>query len=131
MRVSRIIVGNDQPEMVELCQLVLEVAGHTVRTVTDGQKAVALARGWSPDLVVLDWMMPNLDGIGAVAVLRGDAATASIPILMMSGSDGAEEVAMRAGADSFLAKPFGADDLIERVSTILGRTDGRATPHPV
>jgi two-component system OmpR family response regulator len=127
MPISRIIVGNDQPDMVELCQMVLEVAGHTVRTVTDGLKAVALARGWKPDLLVLDWMMPNLDGIGAVGVLRNDAQTRCIPILMMSGSDGAQEVAMRAGADSFLAKPFGADDLLHSVARVLELRNGSST----
>jgi CheY-like chemotaxis protein len=127
MPISRIIVGNDQPDMVELCQMVLEFAGHTVRTVTDGLKAVALARGWKPDLLVLDWMMPNLDGIGAVGVLRSDAQTRRIPILMMSGSDGAQEVAMRAGADSFLAKPFGAEDLLHSVTKVLERVNGRGS----
>src|SRR4051812_23434160 len=121
---SRIIVGNDQPEMVELCKMVLEVAGHTVRTVTDGRKAVDLTRRWKPDLIVLDWMMPNLDGIGAVRILKRDAGTAWIPILMISGSDNAKEVAMNAGADSFLAKPFGAEDLLQSVTNVLERTIG-------
>lgn len=116
---SRILVGDDQPMLVEACQLVLESAGHTVQSVTDGQQAVTLARQWHPDLVVLDWLMPNLDGLGALAALRATPDTADIPILMMSGSPGAEARALQDGADLFLAKPFDADDLLATVAKAL------------
>jgi len=115
----RILVANDEPDLVEACQAILEGAGHIVRTVVDGPTALDAVRSWRPDVVVLDWVMPKMDGVTAIRALRGDSSSASIPIVMMSGSDGALEAAKDAGADAFLRKPFEPDELLSAVERLI------------
>ena len=118
---ARVLIGNDDPQLLELFAELLRAAGHIVRVVADGHRAVEIARHWRPDLVVVDLVMPKLDGASAIQALRADAATADIPILMISGSERGEALAVEAGADSFLAKPFGSAELVGRVNELLAR----------
>ena len=91
-----------------------------VEAVADGQKALWLARNWQPDMVVIDWVMPEMDGPTAIALLRADPTTAALPILLMSGTEGADEVAADAGADAFLPKPFHSREFLAAVAKLLG-----------
>jgi CheY-like chemotaxis protein len=116
---ARILIANDDPDLLATCQDVLEGAGHSVRAVVSGAVAVAEARDWRPDGILVDWIMPDMDGGAAIRALRQDPATTSIPILMMSGSRGGADAAARAGANAFLAKPFGAADLVSAIEMLV------------
>jgi CheY-like chemotaxis protein len=118
---SHILIADDEPDLLEVCTTVLEASGHSVHAVTDGREVLEAARTRAPDLLVVDWVMPNLDGASAIAALRADPRTAKIPAIMMSGSVDAEAKADEVGADAFLAKPFDARELMRQVDTVLGR----------
>lgn len=120
---ARILIANDNVDLLDCCRAILEADGHEVEAVADGRKALWLARNWQPDLVVIDWVMPEMDGSTAIALLRADPTTARLPILLMSGSEGADEVAANAGADAFLRKPFQSDELLAEVARLLGIID--------
>jgi CheY-like chemotaxis protein len=120
---ARILVANDNLDLLDCCRAILETDGHEVEAVADGRKAIWLARNWQPDLIVIDWVMPDMDGLTAIALLRADPATAKLPILLMSGTEGADEVAAHAGADAFLRKPFQSDELLAEVARLLGIID--------
>src|SRR5947207_527687 len=97
---ARILIANDNPDLVSLCQSLLEDAGHSVRTVLEGGfQAVAVARSWQPDLVLVDWVMPEMDGATAIKTLRAHTSTSHIRIILMSGSEGAAQIAKHSGAD--------------------------------
>ena len=120
---ARILVANDNVDLLDCCRAILEADGHAVEAVADGRKALWLARNWQPDLIVIDWVMPEMDGLTAIALLRADPTTARLPILLMSGTEGADEVATDAGADAFLRKPFHGEQLLAEVTRLLGIID--------
>jgi CheY-like chemotaxis protein len=115
---ARILIANDSFDLLECCRSILEEEGHVVQTVADGREAVRLARDWQPDLVVIDWVMPEVDGPTAIATLRRDPTTSSLRILLMSGTE-AGDAAAQLGADSFLPKPFLLEELLTRVKQLL------------
>jgi DNA-binding response OmpR family regulator len=126
---ARILVANDDPDLVAICQDILEADGHSVLGVVGGSEALKEAHRWSPDAILLDWQMPDMDGTTAIRVLRADSRTASIPILMMSGAEDGPQVAARAGADGFLAKPFDAEELSAAMKVMIAhgvRSAGRS-----
>jgi CheY-like chemotaxis protein len=116
---ARILIGNDDRDLLDTCREILEGPGHAVRAVASGRVALEIAVDWQPDLIIVDWVMPDMDGATAIGRLRQNAITASLPILMISGSVNARAMAAQAGADAFLAKPFTADDLIQAVNLML------------
>ena len=95
--------------------------GFNVVAVDDGVKAVEAARQLKPDLVVLDGMMPGLDGFAVIKTLKADAATDQIPILMLSSLKGEKDIvgALSAGAADYLVKPFIPEELVLRVKRLL------------
>ena len=103
---ARILIANDDEDLLELCRHILEDCGHVIQTAADGRLALDLIRRWQPDMVLIDWVMPHVNGAEAIAILRGDPATRDIPILLMSASPSADVMARAAGADAFLSKPF-------------------------
>jgi CheY-like chemotaxis protein len=118
---ARILVANDDQDLLELCRAILEEAEHVVTIVADGHEAINLARAWRPELIVVDWVMPHVNGPTAIATLRADAVTRRIPILLMSGSNGGDGTAREVGADSFLEKPFRPEELVAAVADLLER----------
>ena len=76
---AQILLANDNCDLLECCRAILEADGHVVETVADGERTLRLARAWQPDVLVLDWVMPGMDGPTAIARLRADPATAHIP----------------------------------------------------
>ena len=119
-RPSRVLIADDNADMREYLRRLL-TPGYTVCTVSNGTAALALARAEHPDLIISDVMMPGLDGLALVSVLRGDRATASIPLLLLSARAGqdATVAGLSAGADDYLAKPFSAEELLARVRATL------------
>ena len=116
-----ILVVDDDPVIQKLLRVNFEMDGYSVDVAGDGEEGLERARAGQPDLIVLDVMMPKLDGLQVAAALRADEATASIPIIMLSAK--AQELDMRAGgaagADVYLTKPFDPLELLEQVATLI------------
>jgi DNA-binding response OmpR family regulator len=118
-----ILVVDDAPNIVELLRLYLEGAGFGVVVATDGPAAVELHRKQRPDLVILDVMLPGMDGFEVCRAIRREADT---PVLMLTArtDDVDAIVGLELGADDYVTKPFNPRALVARVKAILRRTDG-------
>ena len=126
----RILVVDDEPEIIELVEFNLKQAGYAVITAADGAEALKKARNNPPDLIVLDVMLPEMDGFEICKALRLDAATAKIPIVMLTAK--AAEIdrvlGLELGADDYLTKPFSPRELLLRVKKILARFSTEEKP---
>jgi CheY-like chemotaxis protein len=122
---ARILIANDDQDLLDLCTHILEECGHLIEAAADGRLALERIRTWPPDLVVIDWVMPHVNGAEATAILRADPLTREIPILMMSGSRDADVMARNAGADAFLRKPFLPAELTARAELLLAASQAR------
>jgi two-component system, cell cycle response regulator DivK len=118
---STILVVEDHPPNLKLAQLVLEKGGHGVLTASDGQQGIELARSHRPDLIVMDVMMPGMDGLAATRALKADPATAHIKVLALTAlaMKGDEQRILEAGCDAYLSKPFEYKALLEAVTNLL------------
>ena len=118
-----ILVVDDAPNIVELLRLYLEGAGYATVVATDGPAAVELHRKHRPDLVILDLMLPGMDGFEVCRAIRREADT---PVLMLTArtDDVDAIVGLELGADDYVTKPFNPRALVARVKAILRRTDG-------
>jgi DNA-binding response OmpR family regulator len=121
-----IVLVNDDPDLVEIVQMVLQDDGHEVRTFTDAKKATELIVRAPPDLLVLDWMLRDTTGDEVLRKLRAAPSTSRLPVLVVSGSPGGEEKARLYGADAFLSKPFTADALLRSVAELWQTRGARA-----
>jgi two-component system response regulator RpaA len=121
----RILVIDDDPAIAELVAINLEMAGYEVSQAEDGIKGQALALQLLPDLVILDLMLPRVDGFTVCQRLRRDERTADIPILMLTalGQTQNKVEGFNAGADDYLTKPFELEEMLARVRALLRRTD--------
>lgn len=119
----KILVVDDEPEAVELVEFNLKQAGFDVTSAADGAEAVKKARAQPPDLVVLDLMLPEIDGLEVCKILRRDPATASIPILMLTAraSEVDRVLGLELGADDYVTKPFSPRELVLRVRKLIER----------
>ncbi|MBX9571383.1 MAG: response regulator transcription factor [Candidatus Obscuribacterales bacterium] len=120
---ARILVIDDDIAIAELIKVNLDLLGHQVSTANDGMKGLALAQQNRPDLIVLDVMMPDLDGFTVCQRLRQNAATAGIPVLMLTalGMTKDKVKGFDSGADDYLTKPFEIPELQVRVRALLRR----------
>jgi CheY-like chemotaxis protein len=119
--VSRILVVDDEPDQRFLLRRLFERAGHEVSDATDGAAALRAVRELAPDLVVTDVMMPVMDGLELIRCLRGDSATAQIPILAASG-----DAHLAGGADAIVLKPYDSRHLIAVAEALLKEGRGRS-----
>jgi len=119
----KILVVDDEPEAVELLEFNLKQAGYVVSTAGDGAEALKRARSQTPDMIVLDVMLPEMDGFEICKSLRLDSSTAKIPIIMLTAK--AAEIdrvlGLELGADDYLTKPFSPRELLLRIKKLLGR----------
>jgi two-component system phosphate regulon response regulator PhoB len=124
---QKILVVDDEPEAVELVEFNLKQAGYDVATAADGAEALKKTRGLLPSLIVLDLMLPEVDGLEVCKMLRRDPATAAIPIVMLTAK--AAEIdrvlGLELGADDYLTKPFSPRELVLRVKKLLARGRGK------
>ena len=117
---AKILVVDDIPENVRLLEAVLVPRGYDVVTARDGLEALELVESEKPDLILLDVMMPGLDGYAVCTHLRANDDTAVLPVIMVTSSIGQEKTkAIEAGADDFIPKPFNHDELLTRVRSLL------------
>lgn len=117
---DKLLIADDNPGVRKVLYQALWDEDRDFVLAADGDSALRLARRELPDLVILDQRMPGRDGLAVCGALRSDAATAGIPVLILTGA-GEELDARAAGADAFLAKPFNLLELSERVRELLGR----------
>lgn len=118
---KKILVVEDDPDQLEVVRFTLKNAGFAVGTATNGIDALKKAQTVSPDLIIMDVMMPELDGFAVCETLRGNPATASIPVLMLTGlcSHISRLVAYESGATDYVIKPFDAEQLVSKVEKLL------------
>ena len=115
-----VLVVDDDPVIVKLLQVNFEMEGYEVITASDGEEGLNKAREAMPDVILLDVMMPKINGLQVAAALNGDAATANIPIVLLSAKAQAADVqAGRAVADEYITKPFDPLELLDRVSKLI------------
>jgi uncharacterized protein (TIGR02266 family) len=123
MSAWRILVADDEPLVLEMIQDILQALPAIVLRAQDGEEALRLAKSERPDLILLDVMMPKLDGFGVAEALKRDAATATIPLIFVSalGASRDKVRGLDLGAEDYLTKPINAEELRSRVRMILGR----------
>ncbi|WP_369799966.1 response regulator transcription factor [Modestobacter sp. Leaf380] len=121
---ARLLVVDDEPNIRELLSASLRYAGFEVATAADGQQALAVAAQFRPDLVVLDVMMPGLDGFGVVRRLRQNGT--HTPVLFLTARDAAEDKVsgLTLGGDDYVTKPFSLDEVLARIRAVLRRSQG-------
>lgn len=119
----KILVIDDDPDIRDLVDFKLTQGGFEVVTESDGEAGIATAIAAPPDLVLLDWMMPNVTGIDVCEQLRADARTAGVPIILLTAKaqEAAVERGFAAGADDYIVKPFSPRELVSRVESLLGQ----------
>ena len=121
----RILVVDDEPDAIELIRFNLKASGYEVLTAEDGEEAIAKARKFSPDMILLDVMIPEIDGLEVCKILRRDPATASLPIIMLTAkaSEIDRVLGLEFGADDYVTKPFSPRELMLRVRNLLKRKE--------
>ena len=127
MAKGRILVVDDEVYIVHILDFSLGMEGYEVLTALDGEQAMHKARTERPDLIVLDIMMPKLDGYETCRMLKSDEVTRNIPVILLSakGRNVDQKLGFEVGADDYITKPFSPRKLVERINSILGHT----SPH--
>jgi DNA-binding response OmpR family regulator len=118
---ARILIVDDEPPIVEMLAYNLERANYRVSVAMDGEEALARARQEQPDLIILDLMLPRLDGLEVCRALRRER---DVPIIMLTARDSEVDrvVGLELGADDYVVKPFSVRELVARVKSVLRRT---------
>jgi two-component system phosphate regulon response regulator PhoB len=122
----KILVVDDEPDAVELIEFNLKSAGYDVATAADGEEALKKARSVQPNLIILDLMLPEVDGLEVCKILRRDPRTSGVPIIMVTAK--AAEIdrvlGLELGADDYVTKPFSPRELVLRVKRLLRTAQG-------
>jgi len=120
---TRLLVVDDEPDILELVQYNLRKAQYDVVCVASGEEALAQVRSAPPDLIVLDLMLPGVDGLEVCKALKRDTRTAAIPIVILTarGEDADIVAGLELGADDYLTKPFSSRVLLARIRAVLRR----------
>jgi len=126
-QMTKILIVDDDPNIVELVKLYLEREGYRVLVAYDGLEALSLARQWQPDLIVLDLLLPEVDGLDVCRILQAES---EMPIIMLTAKTAEEDrvIGLRLGADDYITKPFSPRELVARVQAVLRRV-GKESPN--
>jgi DNA-binding response OmpR family regulator len=126
---AKILVVDDDKKIVELVTLYLKKDGYQVLAAFDGRQAIELARRRQPDLIVLDLMLPQVDGTDVCRILRAES---EVPIIMLTGRSTDEDklAGLDLGADDYVTKPFNPRELLARIRAVLRRTAGKDESGP-
>lgn len=120
---AKILVIDDERHILELLKFNLEVSGHEVVCSADGKEGLEIARTENPDLILLDWMLPNLSGIEILKIIRDDRKISKMPVIMLTAKNMEDDKieGLDRGADDFITKPFSIKELMARIKTVLRR----------
>ncbi len=120
---ERILVVDDEQDILDLVRYNLSREGYQIETVTSGEEAIKVARDRHPDLIILDLMLPGIDGLDVCRLLKGETRTAPIPIIMLTAKGEESDIVtgLELGAEDYMTKPFSPKVLIARVRNILRR----------
>ena len=123
MAKGRILVVDDEIYIVHILDFSLGMEGYEVLTALDGEQALEKARAEKPDLIVLDIMMPKLDGYETCKRLKADPEVKDVPVILLSakGRNVDQKVGFEVGADDYITKPFSPRKLVERINQLLGQ----------
>jgi len=129
MAKRKILIVDDNPKIVELVRLYLEKDGYRVFVAYDGLEALEVARQKQPDLIVLDLLLPGMDGLDVCRILRAES---EVPIIMLTAKSTEEDklVGLELGADDYLTKPFSPRELVARIRAVLRRVGKEAAQGP-
>jgi len=127
---SKILIVEDDPDIRELLRFNLEKAGYTLFLAEDGEKALTLARKHSPDIILLDLMLPGVDGLEVCRTLKKDPELQRIPVIMVTakGEELDRVVGLELGADDYVVKPFSLREVVLRIRKILDRGERQTAP---
>ena len=119
---KKILIVDDETDIIEILQFVLEAEGYECITATDGEEGLKLAKEASPDLIILDVMMPKINGYKISRLLKYDSKYKNIPILMITARSQEEDrvIGEETGADEYITKPFKVDYVVEKVKNYIG-----------
>ena len=118
---KRVLLAEDEPNIVASLEFLLGRAGYEIVAYSDGAEALSAIKTDPPDIVVLDMMLPSLDGLEILRQLRAEAGCANLPVIMLTakGQQEDRDSAMNAGADLFITKPFANSDVVDAVKSFL------------
>ena len=131
---ARVLITEDEPNIVESLAFILKRAGYDVSSVADGEAAVQRLRGDPPDIMILDLMLPKLNGFDVLKLVKNDARLRALPVLVLSAKGQAHDrqLVEEIGADAFVTKPFSNRDIIEQIGRLcpaaVRTTGAQATP---
>ncbi len=130
---ERVLVADDDPDILTVVKINLELDGFEVDTAVDGEDAMAKATSTPPNVIILDIMMPRMDGLTALHRLRSQAGTANIPIILLTARGLPEDRVrgLELGADDYITKPFDITELAARVKAVLRRTQAARDLSPL
>lgn len=126
---ARILIIEDDPDIAELIARYLQQAGHVIDRLSTGAEAIRRVRSTSPELIILDIMLPGVDGLRVCQALRSDTETARVPIIMVTARDEESDrvSGLDLGADDYVTKPFSPKELTARVNALLRRAERPVT----
>ncbi len=127
---TRVLIVEDDADLAVGLKNNLEIEGYDVRVATDGEAALALAANWSPALVVLDLMIPRIDGFAVLRALRARDPGIAVVILTARGGETDKVFGLKLGADDYVTKPFGLLELLARIESVLRRRGADSTASP-
>ena len=122
---ARVLVVEDNLDIANLIKHYLEGAGHTIEQLASGREVLPRVRQAAPDLIVLDLMLPGMDGLMVCQALRQDASTAAVPVIMLTarGEESDRIRGLELGADDYIVKPFSPKEMVARVAALLRRIE--------
>ncbi|HEU4885869.1 MAG TPA: response regulator transcription factor [Longimicrobium sp.] len=127
---TRVLVVEDDPDLAFGLRTTLEIEGYTADVAADGLEGLQRAREDRPDLVILDLMLPGMDGYRVLRTLRAEGNRVPVLILTARGEEADKVLGFRSGADDYVTKPFGLLELLARVEALLRRAGGGVAPAP-
>jgi two-component system alkaline phosphatase synthesis response regulator PhoP len=118
---ARVLVVDDEPDLVRILEFGLKAAGYVVETASDGQEGLKKAREQKPDIILLDLMLPKLDGYKVCRLLKFDERYKHIPIMILSArtQEGDQNLAHEMGANRFLTKPYEFSEILQHIQALL------------
>ncbi|WP_027168464.1 response regulator [Mesorhizobium sp. WSM3224] len=124
---AKVLICDDDPLLLELMEFRLRAKGYEVIKAADGAEALAKAEQDEPDIIVLDAMMPKVDGLEVLARIKGNSALSETPVVMLTARKGERDIvsALEKGADDYLVKPFIPEELLARLARLIARKGGK------